>query len=283
MRRLFAATAAALLLSATAPLGASASAVGTRPLPGAVFAQPSFPPFRGAGRCKDGRRGCSSATTPATVASTPPNRRSRRRTSRACKWPGTINRSFNRAGIVVDGGVAYITDVNQTNEGLYALDAASGKQKWYTPLGLNSVGSTGHAVSAVSGNVVISACTNQDPSNLQSGLCGFNAKSGKTAWSYMCTPYPPSKNGPCAGIQQGSAPAVSGKLVYAQIVQGCQRAARHRSAQHPDGRCRVGRPGRLSLPRRRCGLRLRVHRLRTAMCMPSSHARARKALPSCAR
>lgn len=219
MRRLFAAAAAAVLLSASAPLSASASSTVARPLPGAVFAQPPFPVYAAQGAAKTaswlqfGYDAGHSGFNPLESTLTEKN-------VAGLQVAWNDQSIIQPSGIVVDGSVAYVTDVNQTNEGLYALDAASGKQKWYTPIGLNSVGSTGHAVSAVSGNVVISACTNQNPNNLQSGLCGFNAKNGKMAWSYMCTPYPPSQNGPCSGIQQGSVPSVSGKLVYAQIVQG---------------------------------------------------------------
>ncbi|HEX3670736.1 MAG TPA: PQQ-binding-like beta-propeller repeat protein [Candidatus Cybelea sp.] len=121
-------------------------------------------------------------------------------------------------GIVVDGGVAYVNDMGQSNEGLYALDAATGAQKWYANLNLNgSWGGMTHSVSAVSGNVVVSPCSNGSSSPFLTGLCGVNARTGKILWTYYCSQY---QGGGCSGIVNGTSPAVYNKLVYAQITQG---------------------------------------------------------------
>ena len=74
-------------------------------------------------------------------------------------------------GIVVGGGVAYVDDMGQAGQGLYALDAATGAQKWHTPLGLNgSWGNFTHAVAAVAGNVVVSPCSNGSSSFRRSAI-----------------------------------------------------------------------------------------------------------------
>ncbi|HET6275053.1 MAG TPA: PQQ-binding-like beta-propeller repeat protein [Candidatus Cybelea sp.] len=121
-------------------------------------------------------------------------------------------------GIVLSDGVAYVDDMGQANEGLYALDAATGAQKWYANLNLNgSWGNMTHAVPVVAGNVVVSPCSNGSSSPFLTGLCGVNARSGQLLWTYYCTQY---QGGGCSGLVNGSSPALYQRLVYAQITQG---------------------------------------------------------------
>ncbi len=122
-------------------------------------------------------------------------------------------------GIVVDGSVAYVDDMGQSNEGLYAFNAATGAQKWYADLKLNgSWGNFTHAVAAVAGNVIISPCSNGSSSKFLTGLCGVNAKNGKVLWKTYCTEY---QSSPCGGLADGgSSPTLYGNRIYFQSVQG---------------------------------------------------------------
>ncbi|MFY9738963.1 MAG: PQQ-binding-like beta-propeller repeat protein [Candidatus Cybelea sp.] len=122
-------------------------------------------------------------------------------------------------GIVVDHNVAYVDDMGQTNAGLYALDANTGTQKWYANLNLNgSWGAFDHAVAAVAGNVVVSPCSNGSSSKFLTGLCGVSAKNGKLLWTTYCTQY---QGNPCGGlVNGGTSPALYGKYIYFQSVQG---------------------------------------------------------------
>lgn len=121
-------------------------------------------------------------------------------------------------GIVVNKGTAYVNDMGQSNAGLYALDATTGAQKWYANLNLNgSWGGMTHTVSVVSGNVVVSPCSNGSTSPFLTGLCGVNARNGKVLWTYYCSQY---QGGGCGGLVNGTSPALYNRLVYAQITQG---------------------------------------------------------------
>lgn len=121
-------------------------------------------------------------------------------------------------GIAVANGVVYIDDMGQSNEGLYALKASNGKQKWSANLGLNGAwGSFYHAVSVVDGNVVVSPCSNGSTSKFLTGLCGVNANTGKVLWTYYCSQY---QGGGCEGMDNGTSPALYNGTVYFQITQG---------------------------------------------------------------
>jgi hypothetical protein len=121
-------------------------------------------------------------------------------------------------GIVVDGGVAYVEDMGQSNAGLYAYNAANGAKKWYADVNLNGPwGSFNHATPVVSGDVVVSPCSNGSSSKFLTGLCGLNAKTGKSVWTYYCSQY---QGGGCGGLVNGTSPALYKNLVYAQITQG---------------------------------------------------------------
>jgi outer membrane protein assembly factor BamB len=122
-------------------------------------------------------------------------------------------------GIVVNKNVIYVDDMGQSNAGLYALDATTGAQKWYANVNLNGGwGSFTHAVAAVAGNVVVTPCSNGSSSKFLTGLCGVNAKSGKSLWSTYCTEY---QGNPCGGIVDGgTSPTLYANLIYFQSVQG---------------------------------------------------------------
>lgn len=122
-------------------------------------------------------------------------------------------------GIVVDGNVAYVDDMGQSNAGLYAFDAATGARKWYANLNLNGGwGSFTHAVAVVSGNVVVSPCGNGSSKTFLTGLCGVDATNGKVLWTYYCSQY---QGGGCSGmVDGGTSPSLYKGLVYAQITQG---------------------------------------------------------------
>ncbi|HEY1976880.1 MAG TPA: PQQ-binding-like beta-propeller repeat protein [Candidatus Baltobacteraceae bacterium] len=122
-------------------------------------------------------------------------------------------------GIVVDHNVAYIDDMGQAKQGLYALNATTGARKWYTNLQLNgSWGSFTHAVAVVAGKVVVSPCSNGSTSMFLTGLCGVNAKTGKVLWRTYCTQY---QGNPCGGlVNGGTSPTLYGNLVYFQSTQG---------------------------------------------------------------
>ncbi len=123
------------------------------------------------------------------------------------------------AGIVVGGSVAYVDDMGQAGEGLYALNAAGGAQKWHTPLGLNgSWGGFNRAVAAVAGNIVVSPCSNASSSKFLTGLCGVNAKTGKVLWTTYCMQY---QGNPCGGLtNEGTSPTLFNGLIYLQLVEG---------------------------------------------------------------
>lgn len=122
-------------------------------------------------------------------------------------------------GMVVDKNVAYVDDMGQSNAGLYALNAKTGAQKWYANVNLNGGwGSFTHAVSVVAGNVVVTPCSNGSTSKFLTGMCGVNANSGKILWQTYCTEY---QGNLCGGLtNNGTSPALYGKLVYFQSVQG---------------------------------------------------------------
>jgi outer membrane protein assembly factor BamB len=122
-------------------------------------------------------------------------------------------------GIVVDHNVAYVEDMGQSNEGLYALDAVTGAQKWHADVHLNGGwGGFTHAAAAVVGNVVVSPCSNNSSSAFLTGLCGVNAKTGKVLWKTYCTEY---QGSPCGGLtNEGTSPTLYGNLIYFQSVQG---------------------------------------------------------------
>ncbi len=121
-------------------------------------------------------------------------------------------------GIVVNDSVAYVDDMGQSNEGLYALNVKTGAQKWRANLNLNGGwGSFIHAVAAVAGNVVVSPCSNGSSTTFLTGLCGVNAATGKILWRTYCKQY---QGNPCGGLVSGTSPAAYGKLVYFQSTQG---------------------------------------------------------------
>jgi hypothetical protein len=122
-------------------------------------------------------------------------------------------------GIVVNDGVEYVDDMGQSNAGLYAIDAATGAQEWYNNVNLNgSWGSFTHAISAVAGATVVTPCSNGSSSTFLTGLCGVNAKTGKTRWIYYCQQY---QGNPCGGlVNNGTSPALDNGAVYFQIQQG---------------------------------------------------------------
>lgn len=91
-------------------------------------------------------------------------------------------------GIVVTGGVAYVADQDQANGSVFALNAANGKHLWATDVGLNgSWGGFDQGAPAISGNVVVTPCSNKSSSNFKTGICGLNAKTGKKLWSDLCS------------------------------------------------------------------------------------------------
>ncbi|HEY1883006.1 MAG TPA: PQQ-binding-like beta-propeller repeat protein [Candidatus Cybelea sp.] len=112
------------------------------------------------------------------------------------------------SGIVVAGSVAYVADQDQANGSVFALNANTGKQKWATDVGLNGSWGSFEAVPAVSGNVVLTPCSNNSPSNFKTGICGLNAKSGKLMWSQLCVA------GYC-GLT--TSPGVTGSVAYYQF------------------------------------------------------------------
>jgi outer membrane protein assembly factor BamB len=91
------------------------------------------------------------------------------------------------SGIVVTGGTAFVADQDQANGSVFALNATTGKQIWATDVGLNGSWGSFEAVPAVSGNYVVTPCSNNSPSNFKTGICGLNAKNGKMLWSRLCT------------------------------------------------------------------------------------------------
>jgi outer membrane protein assembly factor BamB len=123
------------------------------------------------------------------------------------------------SGIVVGGSLAYVDDMGQAGEGLYALDTATGAQKWHTPLGLNgSWGSFTRSVAALAGNVVVSPCSNGSSSKFLTGICGVNATGGKVLWTTYCMEY---QGSPCGGlVNAGTSPAFYNGLIYLQMVEG---------------------------------------------------------------
>jgi outer membrane protein assembly factor BamB len=123
-------------------------------------------------------------------------------------------------GIVYDNKVLYVDDMGQSNAGLYAFDATTGKKKWYSNVKLNgSWGSFNHAVSVVAGNVVVTPCSNGSQSKWLSGVCGVDALDGKIVWKRYCTEY---QNNPCPGLANGAdtSPSYDGKQIYLQMTQG---------------------------------------------------------------
>jgi outer membrane protein assembly factor BamB len=121
-------------------------------------------------------------------------------------------------GVVVDKNVAYVDDMGQTGAGLYALDAATGKQKWYANVNLNGGwGNFTHAVSAVAGTIVVTPCSNGSTTQFLTGLCGVKASNGKIVWKSYCTLY---NGGGCGGMTNGTSPALYNNLIYFQITEG---------------------------------------------------------------
>jgi outer membrane protein assembly factor BamB len=122
-------------------------------------------------------------------------------------------------GIVVDKGVAYVDDMGQSNQGLYALDASTGAQKWYANVNLNGPwGSFTHAVAAVAGKVIVTPCSNGSSSTFLTGLCGVSAKNGNVLWTTYCTQY---QGNPCGGLSNaGTSPTFYKNRVYVAIVNG---------------------------------------------------------------
>jgi outer membrane protein assembly factor BamB len=120
-------------------------------------------------------------------------------------------------GIVVDKGVAYVDDQGQSAAGLYALDAATGAQKWVAQVNLNgSWGSFNHPVSAVAGGVVVTPCSNGE-SNFLTGLCGVDASTGAVAWTHFCSLY---QGGGCEGIVNGTSPTLYQSRIFFQTTEG---------------------------------------------------------------
>lgn len=122
-------------------------------------------------------------------------------------------------GIVYDKNVLYVDDMGQSNEGLYAFNATTGAQKWYSNVNLNGPwGSFVHAVSAVAGKVIVTPCSNGSASKWLTGVCGVNATSGKIVWTQYCTEY---QSNPCPGLSNsGTSPSYDGKQIYLQMTQG---------------------------------------------------------------
>jgi outer membrane protein assembly factor BamB len=119
------------------------------------------------------------------------------------------------SGIVVSGSTVYVTDQDQANGSVFALDAATGQQRWATDVGLNGSWGSFEGVPAVSGNVVLSPCSNRSSSNFQTGLCGLRAQSGKVLWSDLCS----SSAGGCGGLpNHGTSPTIYGGLAYFQMT-----------------------------------------------------------------
>lgn len=119
-------------------------------------------------------------------------------------------------GIVVDKGTVYVADGSQSPGDLYALDAATGAQRWAANLALANANLL--QVPAVSGNVVLSPCSTGSGSTFKSGLCGLNSKSGRKKWATLCTPY---QSNTCAGVfNHGTSPTVYGGLAYFQMTNG---------------------------------------------------------------
>ncbi len=123
-------------------------------------------------------------------------------------------------GIVYGKGVLYVDDLGQSNAGLYALNATTGAQKWYSNVNLNGPwGSFSHPVSAVAGNIVVTPCSNGSPSKFLTGVCGINARNGKTVWTRYCSEY---QSNACPGLANGvdTSPSYDGKQIYLQMTQG---------------------------------------------------------------
>ncbi len=122
-------------------------------------------------------------------------------------------------GIVVDGGVAYVDDMGQSNAGLYALDATTGAQKWYANVRLNGAwGNFTHAVSAISGSIVVTPCSNGSSTAFLTGLCGVSVTTGKIMWRRYCTEY---QGNPCGGlVGGGSSPTLYDGRIFFQSTQG---------------------------------------------------------------
>ncbi|HEY1653748.1 MAG TPA: PQQ-binding-like beta-propeller repeat protein [Candidatus Tumulicola sp.] len=118
-------------------------------------------------------------------------------------------------GIVVSGPTVYIADQDQATGSVFALSAANGKQRWATNVGLSGSWGSFEGVPAVSGNVVLTPCSNQSASNFRTGLCGLKAKSGKIIWSDLCS----TSAGGCGGLpNHGTSPTVYNGLAYFQMT-----------------------------------------------------------------
>jgi len=115
-------------------------------------------------------------------------------------------------GIVVDGDVAYVDDQGQSAAGLYALDTATGAQKWFAQVNLNGPwGNFVHPVAAVAGKVVVTPCSNGQSSFL-TGLCGVDGKTGAIVWTHYCQQY---QGGGCGGIINGTSPTFyDGRIIF---------------------------------------------------------------------
>jgi outer membrane protein assembly factor BamB len=121
-------------------------------------------------------------------------------------------------GITYDKNVLYVDDMGQSNAGLYAFNANTGAQKWYSNVNLNGPwGSFNRAVSVVAGNIIVTPCSNGSTTQFLTGLCGINAANGKQVWQTLCTLYQGSG---CGGLVNGTSPSYDGKNIYAQITQG---------------------------------------------------------------
>ncbi|HEY1428944.1 MAG TPA: PQQ-binding-like beta-propeller repeat protein [Candidatus Tumulicola sp.] len=123
------------------------------------------------------------------------------------------------SGIAYDTGVLFIDDMGQKKQGLYALDATTGKKKWYANVNLNGGWGGFRAVSAVAAGMVVTPCSNGSTTKFLTGVCGVNATTGKIEWKDYCTEY---QGNPCPGLANGSdtSPSTDGKQIYVQITQG---------------------------------------------------------------
>lgn len=87
-------------------------------------------------------------------------------------------------GAIADKNLLYVDDVQQSAGGLYAIDATTGAQKWYT--NVNLTWPLNHGTAVISGNVVVTPCSNGSSSPFLTALCGVKASSGKILWTAYC-------------------------------------------------------------------------------------------------
>lgn len=125
------------------------------------------------------------------------------------------------AGIASDGKSLYVDITGQSNSGLFAVNAATGKEKWSAALGLSASWSGGYPQPAIANGVILSPCSNGSSSAFATGFCGVNATNGKVLWTYYC-----------AGSYQGfgcggggyTSPAVYDHTMYVQLQQSGEQA-----------------------------------------------------------